>query len=124
MQPIESILYAFNITKNNSMANIKVNKEQWDAVSEADQQKIITGLMETGALKEDDQIIGVPDVAPITEDTVFEPMWNPIKDICKALCDSSAAVAIAWCIANTGGLALPACIAVAEGLRRECKDRC
>lgn len=80
--------------------------------------------METGALKEGDQIIGDPEVPPIDESTEFEPMWNPIKDICKALCDTVAAAAVAWCVANTGGLALPACIAVAEGARRECKKHC
>ena len=59
------------------MASIKVNAGQWNA--------IIGGLRETGAIKAEDTVIPDQDEPPFTEETVLEPMWNPIKDVCKAL---------------------------------------
>jgi hypothetical protein len=106
------------------MAQIRVNKQQWEELSAADQQKIVDGLRGTGALKDGDTIIGDEDTPAFDENSTLEPMWNPIKDICKALCDTAAASAMAWCTANTAGIGLAACIAAAESARKECKKRC
>jgi len=106
------------------MAEIKINENQWNAVSADEQRKIIDGLRSTGALQPDDVIVGDPSVPEITEETVFAPMWNPLKDLCKAGCDIAAAAALAWCTANTAGVGLAACIAAAELARAECKRRC
>jgi len=106
------------------MADVKVNKGQWDAVSSADQKAIIDGLRKTGALQSGDRIVTDPNVAPFDENTQMEPMWNPIKDLCKVACDTAAAAGVAWCTANTAGVALAACIAAAEAARNVCRDRC
>jgi hypothetical protein len=106
------------------MADVKVNKGQWDAVSSADQKAIIDGLCKTGALQSGDRIVPDPNVAPFDENTQMKPMSNPIKDTCKALCDSAAQAGFAWCIANTTGPVLAACIAAVEAARDLCRDRC
>ncbi len=106
------------------MADIKVNKQQWDALSQEEQEAIIDGLRSTGGLKIGDRVVGDPNEPPFDENTQLEPLWNPIKDVCKALCDSAAAAAFAWCSANTAGVGLVACLAVAESARQECRKRC
>lgn len=106
------------------MTDILVNKQQWDTLSTDEQDKIVEGLHSTGAIKSGDRIIGDPTAPPFEEDTQFGPMWNPIKDICKAGCDTIAAAAIAWCIANTAGVALAVCLAAAEAARQECYRHC
>ena len=106
------------------MAEVKVNAEQWNALSNDDQNRIVEALRETGALRDEDQVVADPDTAPFTEESTFEPMWNPIKDVCKMLCDSATAAAAAWCVANTGGVLLAACLAVAKVAQKECRKRC
>jgi hypothetical protein len=106
------------------VTDILVNKNQWDSLSEDEQNEIVRGLRGTGAIKIGDKIVGDPNVPPFDENTPLEPMWNPIKDICKAACDTTAAAAAAWCSANTAGVALAACLAAAEAARRECRKRC
>lgn len=106
------------------MADVKVNKQQWDALSAGEQTKITAGLVTTGALKAGDQIVGSADAEAFDAQTKFEPMWNPLGDICKALCDTAAAAGATWCIANTAGLGLPVCLAAAEAARNICRGRC
>ncbi len=106
------------------MTDIKVNKYQWDSVSEADKEKITSGLRASGALGATDRIVGDPGVPEFTAETLLEPQWNPLKDLCKAACDTAAAAAVAWCTANTAGVATAACIAAAEAARQVCRDRC
>ena len=106
------------------MANILVNKQQWDSLSEEEQNKIVKGLSSTGAIKIDDQIVGDPNTPPFDENTQFKPMWNPIQDLCKTACDTVAAAGVAWCIANTSGPVLAACLAATEAIRRECRNHC
>lgn len=106
------------------MADIKINKQQWDALSQEDQKAITDGLRSTGGLKIGDRIVGDPNVPPFDENTQFAPMWNPIKDLCKAACDLAAGTAAAWCTANTAGAGLVVCLAAAEAARQECHNRC
>ena len=110
------------------MADILVNANQWNVVPTDEQERIVTALRETGALLDEDRIVADPSVTPFTEDTVLEPMWNPIKDIvegaCKLACDTVAGTAAVWCTGNTGGAALVACLAIAEAARKECRKRC
>lgn len=110
------------------MADLKVNEAQWTALTKKQQDEIFQGLLSTGALKAEDRIVADPQSAEFGEGTVMEPMWNPINDLvkgpCKALCDATAAAAGAWCAANTGGVALAACMAAADAARRECRKRC
>ncbi|WP_406609467.1 hypothetical protein [Agarivorans sp. JK6] len=106
------------------MSDIKVNKGQWDSISTDEQNRITDALVDSGALKKGDKIIGSDSVPVFDENTPMELSWNPLKDLCKAACDVAAATALAWCTANTGGVALAACIAATEATRRECKNRC
>jgi hypothetical protein len=106
------------------MSEIKVNRAQWDAVAAGDQRKIVEGLKTAGALKPADVVIADSGVPAFTRDTVMQPMWNPIKDLCKAGCDVAAAAAFAWCTANTAGVGLAACMAVANGAREACHRAC
>jgi hypothetical protein len=106
------------------VAQITLNKAQWDAVPPEEQQRIIAGLKTTGALQQDDNIDVSAEAPMFTENSVIEPMWNPIKDLCKVACDTAAAAGVAWCTANTAGIGLAACVAAAEAARRACRDRC
>ena len=106
------------------MAEILVNKGQWDAVSSEERSRITEALRSSGAIREEDSIVGSPDVEAFTEDTQMEPMWNPIREPCKAACDVAATAAAGWCTANTAGVGLAACLAAAEAARRECRKRC
>lgn len=106
------------------MTDILVNKDQWDSLSSDEQDKISKGLIETGAIRDIDRIVGDASVPPIDESTQLDPLWNPLKDACKVVCDVAAGAALAWCTANTGGLAFAVCVAAAEAGRKACKDRC
>ena len=106
------------------MADILVNKQQWDSLSQDEQSEIVKGLRTTGAVKIGDRIVGDPNVKPFDENTQLEPMWNPLKSICKAACDATAAAGVAWCTANTAGIGLAVCLAAAEAARQECRRRC
>lgn len=106
------------------MADLKINKQQWDALSSEDQKAITDGLRSTGGLKIGDRIVGDPNVPLFDENTKLEPLWNPIQDLCKAACDAAAVSAVAWCTANTAGIGLAACLAAAEAARQECRNRC
>ncbi len=106
------------------MADIKVNKEQWESVAPEEQTKITEGLRSTGIIRDEDFIVGDESVVEFDKDTEFAPLSNPIKELCKAGCDIAAGSAIAWCTANTVGVGLAACLAAAEVARNECKKRC
>lgn len=106
------------------MANILVNKQQWDALSNDEQERIAEGLRSTGALDASDSIVPDEQTAPFDENTKLEPLWNPLKDVCKAACDVAAVSAFGWCTANTAGAALVACLALADAARQECRNRC
>jgi len=106
------------------MADIKVNMQQWNSVSIADQEIIIKGLRESGALKIGDNIVADPAVQPFDENAHFVLKWNPFEDLCKMACDTAAAAAFTWCSANTAGAATVVCMAAAEAARNACRDNC
>lgn len=98
------------------MAKIPVPQARWDAVPEAERQKIEEGLRSVGALGADDHI------AP--GDPSLVAAWDPVGDLCRIGCDVAAGAALAWCTANTGGVATALCVAAAEAAREECKRHC
>ena len=104
------------------MSDIKVNKSDWEGASPDEQKAILEGLIQTGALKPGDRILG--DTAISSTDNRVGERWNPIKDGCKALCDIAAGTGAAWCTANTVGLGLAACLAAAGAVREKCRDGC
>jgi hypothetical protein len=105
------------------MAEIKIKKGQWEAISFEEQNRIVEGLKKTGALRATDSIVADENTMPITEDSGIEPM-GLFSGPCKILCDAAAATAAAWCTAHTVGLGTVACLAAAETARRECRKRC
>lgn len=104
------------------MADIKINQQQWDTLSEEDQKTITKGLRAIGALRIGDHIVGDPNIPPFDPKTHLQPM-DILKDLCKVACDVAAKNAEAWCYANAGP-ALPVCLAAAEAARQLCRDRC
>lgn len=104
------------------MADLLINKDEWDAVSPAEQQAITDGLIQSGSLRPGDRIVGDPSV-PTSSSRTGE-RFNPFKPICEAACDLTASGAVAWCTANTVGVGLAACLAAAEIARNECRNRC
>jgi len=105
------------------MADLLINKDEWDAVPAAEQKAIIDGLIQAGTLRPGERVVGDPSV-PASTSRSAEDRWNPIKDICKIACDAAAGAGAAWCTANTVGVGLVACIAAAEVARQECRKRC
>ncbi|MCK1973267.1 hypothetical protein LNK20_11235 [Bacillus safensis] len=98
---------------------VKISKELWSKVSDEEKQKIIDGLRKMNSIDANESIEGEDNYTTPSHD-----LDNPIKAICKAACDTTAAAAAAWCTANTSGLGLTACLAAAEVARKACRDRC
>ncbi|MDI6528377.1 hypothetical protein QMA71_22815 [Pseudomonas otitidis] len=73
------------------MTEINANKDQLDSLSKEDQDKITKGLLDSGAIRDVDKIAGDTSVQPLDENTQLQPLWNPLKDFCKAACDVAAA---------------------------------
>lgn len=111
------------------MAEIKINKSQWDEVDEKTRQKIVEGFRTVGALRADDKIVASPDVAPFAIDPKITALQKPLGEgfvqlrdpFRDAACDIAAAGALAWCTANTVGVGYAACVAAAEAARNACK---
>lgn len=104
------------------MADIKINQQQWNALSQEEQKAITRGLRASGALRVGDHIVGDPTVPPLDQKTYSQPT-DILKDLAKVACDIAAKNAEAWCYANAGP-ALSACLAAAEAARQLCRNRC
>ncbi len=109
------------------MAEIKVNKGQWEEVDEETRHKILEGLRKVGALRNDETIVAAADAPAfnLNSNTLaslkvgdFVQLRDPFRD---AACDIAAAGALAWCTANTAGVGYAACVAAAEAARNACK---
>lgn len=83
----------------------------------AEQRRTEEGLWDTGELRSDERIVGFPDVTVFTAETQTERMWNTLGHACKFACDKAVAAGAACCSADTTGLALVACLAVADDAR-------
>ena len=99
------------------MAEIRIDPEQWNAISAAEQKKIEAAFKKIGAIEQADSLVA-GDVGENIE------RGDLTLDLCNALCDIAATSAIAWCVNNTGEPARSICIAAAESARRECKRHC
>jgi len=104
------------------MADVKINQQQWDVLSQEDQKAITKGLRESGTLRVGDHIVGHPSIPPFDERTHLQPN-DILKDLCKVACDVAAKNAEAWCYANAGA-SLPVCLAAVESARQLCRARC
>ena len=112
------------------MANIKINKKLWDAVSDQNKKSITDHLLDHEVIKPGDKI--VPDEktpVPSPDTQVFGATIGDVTTlglipggVCKALCDAAAAAAVAACTAS--GPALAACLAVIAAAREACRNGC
>jgi hypothetical protein len=105
------------------MAEIKINQAQWEAIDNVQQQAIVAGLREIGALQAEDTIVADADTAAVTDESGMAPL-GLFSGVCKIACDVAAAAAGTWCTANTAGLGLTVCLAAAAVIRNECRSRC
>lgn len=105
------------------MTDILVNKDQWDSLSAEDQERITKGIVDAGGIQADDTVVGDAATPPFDENTVLQPMGNPLQGVGSVVCDVAATAAAAWCTANTGGIGLAVCMAIVEKGRTICKDK-
>ncbi len=103
-------------------ADIRINADQWNAVSPDEQQRIEMGLKQSGALRPEDKIVADAEIPAFTKETEMALMLNPLKSIGKAGCDVAASLGVGWCTANTAGVGLAVCLAAAETGRQVCRD--
>ncbi|NJK53644.1 MAG: hypothetical protein HC936_14090 [Leptolyngbyaceae cyanobacterium SU_3_3] len=98
------------------MANIRINANQWNSLSEDGKHQIIQIYRNTGLLKGDDNV--VPDSGvPLVENIEF-----PIPPkVCRIACDATATAAACAVLAPE---LIAACIAGAEIARQACRDAC
>jgi hypothetical protein len=104
------------------MADIKVNADQWDAISKDEQKKITEGLRSVGSIKAEDNFVADQGAPAFDADQGISILWDPLKDAKNILCDAAAGTAFAWCTANTAGLGLATCMAAAEAGRQACRN--
>lgn len=94
--------------------------EDWDKISDDEQQEILSSLKKAGSLKETDEILNKPDQNQADQ---ASPEWDPRHDICVGICNASFIAAAAAC-AEFGGIAFGVCMATAAEARERCKDSC
>lgn len=117
------------------MAQIKVNSQIWDAISDKEREQITSGLIEHNVLRSGDKIVGdkntpAPEAGTVLHSATFGDVAlkgflddiNPGKAICRIACDAAAAAAVAAC--TFSGPALAACMAAIAGAREYCRSRC
>jgi hypothetical protein len=98
--------------------SIKVNANQWQALSTADQSKISQILKDTGLLRD----------ASITPDPAT-PASGPAaagflpSGVCKALCGVAEGAAVAAC-AGLAPIAAAACVVAAHAGADLCRSKC
>jgi len=104
------------------MADIKVNKIIWDAVSDSEKQHIAAHLRQYGVLKSDQNIIAdpdtpLPDITLHHDDARIEDVENVkalgVDWICRSVCDSTKAETD--CLLY--GQSLSACLATVSASR-------
>jgi hypothetical protein len=100
------------------MANIRINANQWNSLSEDGKHQIIQIYRNTGLLKGDDNV--VPDSGVSRVDNIGFPIP---PSVCRIACDVTATAAAAACAVLAPEL-VAACIAGAEIAREACRDAC
>ena len=105
------------------MADIKVNAQQWGALSSEDQKRVSAILSHTGLLKAGTKIVSDPGTAAIQVAAAAGMRTQSI--FCEIACDVAEAAAHAACFAIA--LAPPAlilCEAAATAGGQLCRDQC
>jgi len=99
------------------MDKIVVNSEDWDSISEEDQEKIkeiIDAYFDGQEIDIHDDTGRWPNI----------PIPNPGKEFCRRACDISFTTAQAACLMLSNPIAIAACIATAEQAKDICKNKC
>ena len=104
------------------MGIIRVSDLQWDALSKAEQDEMIEGLRDCGAIGEDDEIIGDPGEPEATEEE-DEAALSP-SDACKEACEFGARKGKEWCNKNTKGVKRWACNKIVKKAKKVCLKKC
>ena len=100
------------------MADIRVQAETWNALSNQDQDKLRGLIADAGLLKEGDQFVPVPTIDP-------QALHLDWKTICHIKCSAAHTAAIAAC--NAADFAPPAaaaCIILASAAATKCHHDC
>ena len=105
------------------MADIRINADQWNALSSDEQNQITENLSRNGLLKGESRIIPDPYVEALGEGDLRPAGWIPPR-ICRALCDTAQTAAIAACVAETAGAGLIVCLAAAQIAGDACRGEC
>lgn len=105
------------------MADIRINADQWNALSSDEQNQITQNLRTNGLLKGESRVVPDPYVAALGENDLKPAGWVPPR-VCRALCDTAQAAAVAVCVAETAGVALVACLAASQIAGDACRDEC
>ncbi len=105
---------------------LRVNKQQWTSLSIQDRQMIISTLIESGLVKENDEIIGDEEIPTHTNEPVPTSSFAVplVKDgACEASCTIAYEAACVACGVLTG-LAAPVCYGVASAAYGACLKEC
>ena len=98
------------------MAEIKINSDQWDQLSDEDKNQINAILRESNLLKDGDQIVGDP----------YTPLlisMGSSKVLCHAACETAAVVARFGC-AQLPEPGNDVCLVAVEAVLKKCKEAC
>jgi hypothetical protein len=107
------------------MASIPVNRKQWESLSNDQQQEIVQGLKEVGALSDDDEIIGSDDVPEqIIPDSDLIREAASVSASCEAACNAAYAAAVARCNFLPHPAARAVCFSAAMAAYAICLRNC
>jgi hypothetical protein len=104
------------------MAQIGVNKAQWEALSPKQQVHVRAVLVKAKVLQEDDVILADPGAPPLELGRDDFPPYPDLPDGCVDACALAAEMAYANCVAMGGNPTM--CGLAAEAIWRQCCEAC
>lgn len=105
------------------MKVIKINKDQWNAISEEGQKEVLTTLIELEVLEDGDTIVGDPEVAPVYPTAEQKELYSSQgkePSPCFKKCDGVLAACMITC-ASTG---VVGCEKACDALYSKCIASC
>lgn len=69
------------------MSNIKVNKQEWDSLSQETQKTITETLRSSGSLRDNSQIIGDENTPATNGEVNNETLQEPLTGACETACN-------------------------------------
>ena len=104
---------------------IRVNQQQWEAISAEQQNEIVSGLRAAGALSAQDEIVpdsNTPVSVPAAPDDAGA--GASAQSACETACNAAAAAGRVFCARIPFWPAKVVCLAVVEGARHLCLSKC